>query len=75
MSNSNDDNQDTAAAVADVAAMTGVNMASGGTSRRERDTTADEAVMGAAADGVGGFEILDETGERVKTRFQQFLME
>ena len=42
---------------------------------RARITTADEAVMGAAADGVGGFEILDETGERVKTRFQQFLME
>jgi hypothetical protein len=74
---SNNDNQDNAAAaVAEVAAMTGVNMAtSSSSSRRERDTTADEAVMGAAADGVGGFEILDETGERVKTRFQQFLME
>jgi hypothetical protein len=73
---SNNDNQDTAAAaVAEVAAMTGVNMATSSSSRRERDTTADEAVMGAAADGVGGFEILDETGERVKTRFQQFLME
>lgn len=42
---------------------------------QERDTTADEAFMGAAAEGIGGFEILDETVERVKTRFQQFLVE
>lgn len=63
---------DAAAAAAEVAAMTGVNPArQGGT--RERDPTADEAVMGAAE--TGGFEILDETGERVKARFLQFLME
>jgi hypothetical protein len=36
---------------------------------------ADEVFMGAAAEGIGGFEILDETVERVKTRFQQFLVE
>lgn len=42
---------------------------------QERDTMADEAFMGAAAEGIGGFEILDETVERVKTRFQQFLVE
>jgi len=68
---SNDD--DAAAAAAEVAAMTGVNVARQGGGSRERDPTADEAVMGAAE--VGGFEILDETGERVKARFLQFLME
>lgn len=63
---------DAAAAAAEVAAMTGVNVARRG-GQRERDPTADEAVMGAAEQG--GFEVLDETGERVKQRFLQFLME
>lgn len=34
-----------------------------------------EVVMGAAVNGISGFEILDETGEWVKVRFQQFLIE
>ena len=72
-----------AEAAAEVAAMTGVNPAAigrqrvgaGGGGGRQRDPTADEAVMGAAAEGIGGFEILDESGELVRGRFLQFLME
>lgn len=68
-----------AEAAAEVAAMTGVNPARqkgrafGGGARQQRDPTADQAVMGAAQEG--SFEILDETGERVRARFLQFLME
>jgi hypothetical protein len=73
---------DAAEAAAEVAAMMGVNPANIGRQRagaggggRQRDPTADEAVMGAAGEGVGGFEILDESGELVRARFLQFLME
>ena len=62
-----------AAAAAEVAAMTGVNPARRGGGQARRDATADQALMGAATEG--SFELLDETGERVKTRFLQFLME
>jgi hypothetical protein len=73
-----------AEAAAEVSAMTGMTNpgvvrqragAGGGGGARERDPTGDEAVMGAASEGVGGFEILDETGERVRARFLQFLLE
>ena len=61
--------REAAAAAAEVSVM-------GQTSRvQRRDTTCDEAMIGATADGVGAFEMLDEIGELVKDRFLQFLME
>jgi len=44
---------------------------------QRRDPTGDEAMIGATgnADGVGAFEMVDESGELVKDRFLQFLME
>jgi hypothetical protein len=72
-----DADTEAAEAAAEVAAMTGVNparqRASGGGTRQQRDPTADQAVMGAAQEG--SFEVLDETGERVRARFLQFLLE
>ena len=63
-----DDNESVAAARAEV--MT--NQAEAPT-RRGRDPTADQAVMGAAEED--NFEIMDESGELVKSRFLEFLME
>jgi hypothetical protein len=61
--------REAAAAAAEVSVM-------GQTSRAQRrDTTGDEAMIGATADGVGAFEMVDEVGELVKDRFLQFLME
>ena len=64
-----DDAHEAAAAAAEVAAM--------GRGRRGRDTTADEALMGAVGgdEGVGSFELLDESGELVRQAFLQFLSE
>lgn len=44
---------------------------------QRREPTGDEALIGATAnaDGVGSFEMIDESGELVKDRFLQFLME
>lgn len=61
--------REAAAAAAEVSVM-------GQTSRvQRRDTTGEEAMIGATADGVGAFEMVDEVGELVKDRFLQFLME
>lgn len=66
-----EDGREEAAAAAEVSVM-------GQASRTQnRDTTGDEALIGATgnADGVGAFEMVDESGELVKDRFLQFLME
>ena len=61
--------REAAAAAAEVSVM-------GQTSRvQRRDTTGEEAMIGATADGVGAFEMVDEVGELVKDRFLNFLME
>lgn len=61
--------REAAAAAAEVSVM-------GQTSRvQRRDTTGQEAMIGATADGVGAFEMRDEVGELVKDRFLHFLME
>jgi len=66
-----EDDREIAAAQAEVSVM---NQA-GRTNQRER--TGDEALIGATgnADGVGAFEMVDESGELVKERFLSFLME
>ena len=65
------DDREVAAVAAEVSVM-------GQESRTQnRDRTGDEALIGATgnADGVGAFEMVDESGELVKDRFLQFLME
>lgn len=59
-----------AAAAAEVSVME-----RGGRANR-RDPTGDEALIGATgnADGVGSFEVIDESGELVKDRFLEFLV-
>lgn len=67
-----EDGREVAAAAAEVSVM------GEGTSRNQnRDRTGEEALIGATgnADGVGAFEMVDESGELVKDRFLQFLME
>jgi hypothetical protein len=54
-------------AMAEVAAMEGPTNA--------RRTAGQEAVMGATADGIAGFEVTDESAELVMQRFVQFLRE
>ena len=74
-----------AEAAAEVAAMTGMDESRRGAtetrSRRRRRSTGTRSdsrrstSWAQPAEGVGGFEILDETGERVRARFLQFLLE
>lgn len=65
-----DDAGEVAAAAAEVSVME-----RGGRANR-RDPTGDEALIGATgnADGVGAFEVVDESGELVKARFLEFLV-
>ena len=68
--------QDVARATAEVAVMQDGNnarRAAGAVGARTRDTTAEDALMGAAGEGVGGFELMDEEGEMVRVRFNEFL--
>ena len=61
--------REAAAAAAEVSVM-------GQASRVQRnDASGEEAMIGATADGVGAFEMVDEVGELVKDRFLHFLME
>lgn len=39
-----------------------------------QDQTQQQALLGAADDGVAGFEVHDESGELVRERFTQFLV-
>lgn len=64
------DDDEAAQAMAEVAAM------EGSTQARRADRAAEEALMGATAaaeDGFAGFEVKDDSGDRVMGRFLQFL--
>ena len=67
-----EDGREVAAAAAEVSVM-----GEGASRNQNRDRTGEEALIGATgnADGVGAFEMVDESGELVKDRFLQFLME
>lgn len=67
-----EDGREVAAAAAEVSVM-----GQGASRNQNRDRTGEEALIGATgnADGVGAFEMVDESGELVKDRFLQFLME